>query len=83
MYLPRLISQPALAGGVIFIGESTEIADDEAGHIWLLVQLLDGTRTVEQVAAAMQESDPTVIEDDVLVAIAVLAEAGLLENADD
>jgi hypothetical protein len=81
MYLPRLISQPLLVDGVIGIGEFTEIADDEAGHIWRLVQLLDGTRSVEQVAAAMQEFDPTLIADDVMVAVAVLAEAGFLEDA--
>lgn len=75
-----------LGDGVIRIGGvdhglAAELHDDEAGHLWQLLQLLDGTRTPDAVVAAMQARAPALPAADVRAALAALAHAGYLEDA--
>ncbi|WP_329138223.1 ThiF family adenylyltransferase [Streptomyces sp. NBC_01476] len=84
MHRPRLksIYTPVPAGGgrIRFgggLGIASEIQDDDADHVWRLLWLLDGSRTVEQLAAAMPDVPPG----DVAAAVATLQAGGLLEDA--
>lgn len=89
MKLPRVKSvfPPLPQGdGVIRIGANdyglaAEITDDEAGHIWHLLQLLDGTRTPAGLVADMQQFDPAVSAAEVEEALGALTEAGYIEDA--
>jgi len=89
MRFPRLKSvfPPMPQGdGVIRIGANdyglaAEIYDDDRGHIWHLLQLLDGTREFEQLVVSMQAFDPAVLPADVAEALGALTEAGYIEDA--
>jgi molybdopterin/thiamine biosynthesis adenylyltransferase len=61
-------------------GLAAEIYDDEQGHVWRLLGLLDGTRTMPELAAAMQQFDPAVTPADVTDALEALIEAGYIED---
>lgn len=67
-------------GGVDY-GTAAEISDDEQGHMWRLLNLLDGTRATEEIVTAMQAQDPLLLADDVYEAIRSLDENGYLEDA--
>jgi molybdopterin/thiamine biosynthesis adenylyltransferase len=62
------------------LGITVELADP-AGHGWALVHLLDGTRTVEQIAARMRQRFPEVSTEDVCRFVASLDAEGFLEDA--
>ncbi len=67
-------------GGVDY-GTAAELQDDAQGHLWHLLGLLDGTRTTQELVAAMQQYDPLVPAADVEETLAVLIENGYLEDA--
>ncbi|HWI65332.1 MAG TPA: ThiF family adenylyltransferase [Symbiobacteriaceae bacterium] len=62
-------------------GLAAEITDDEQGHIWQLLQLMDGSRNRLQLALEMQRFDPEITPDDVDATIAALIDAGYVEDA--
>lgn len=77
-----------LGGGKIRIGGfdlgiAAELDDDEQGHTWHLLTLLDGSNTMAGLAQKMRAYDPAVRPADVAAAVASLAEAGYLEDAAD
>ncbi|HET9877537.1 MAG TPA: ThiF family adenylyltransferase [Mycobacterium sp.] len=83
--LPQLKhSNPPFPGdGVVYIGgygEATEIPDPD-GAILRLIELLDGSHTVEQVHAELAVRYPHVTLDEVRTAVAQFDEAGFLINA--
>lgn len=75
-----------LDGGIIRIGGAdygmaAEIADDEHGHVWRLLGLLDGSRTHGEVVREMVLADSAVEPDEVEASIRALALGGYLEDA--
>jgi bacteriocin biosynthesis cyclodehydratase domain-containing protein len=88
MERPRLKSvfpPVPLREGVIGIGGvdhgfAAEI-DDESGTLWQLLQLLDGSRSLDEVAIDMSRRFPDVSRSDVVSALADLAAAGYVEDA--
>ena len=62
-------------------GIASELEDDEGGHTWHLLGLLDGSRTRTELIDAMQRFDRAVLPADVDAAIEALADAGFLEDA--
>ncbi|MER5885267.1 ThiF family adenylyltransferase [Streptomyces sp. NPDC001941] len=88
MQRPRVKSvfPPLPAGeGRIRIGSdfgiASELQDDEQGHTWYLLDLLDGTRGMAEVTDAMREFDPSVAPGDVEAAVGALVESGFVEDA--
>lgn len=67
-------------GGADF-GIAAEIQDDEQRHVWQLLELLDGTRSMAEVVVAMRVRDPSLSADDVHAAVAALEQGGYLEDA--
>ncbi|MFG2883457.1 TOMM precursor leader peptide-binding protein [Streptomyces sp. NPDC048297] len=63
-------------------GLAREIQDDAQGHIWHLLQLLDGTRTTDQLLTQMREFDPVLERHDIEAALGVMESSGFLEDAD-
>ncbi|HEY5833450.1 HesA/MoeB/ThiF family protein [Streptomyces sp.] len=63
-------------------GVACELQDDAQGHTWHLLGLLDGTRTHDQLVAAMKAFDPAVQPHEVQDAVDALADAGFIEDAD-
>jgi molybdopterin/thiamine biosynthesis adenylyltransferase len=68
-----------LLGGTVY-GIAAEVIDP-AGRVWALLELLDGSRTVDQVAADLVHRVPDATEDETLVALRRLENAGYLEDA--
>lgn len=71
-------------GGRIRIGSvqytvGAEIEDDEAGTVWRLLELLDGTRTPEEIVETMISSDAS--KEDVRELLNDLLETGHIEDA--
>lgn len=62
-------------------GISSEIKDDETGNIWRLIQLLDGTKTCEQVVSEMQKISPGLSSSTIHQAINDLISKGFIEEA--
>jgi len=81
MFPPMPMNDRLIAIGGVDFGTAAELTDDEAGHLWQLLGLLDGTRTRPEIAAELQRADPSVPSEDVEVAIDMLAEEGYLEDA--
>jgi molybdopterin/thiamine biosynthesis adenylyltransferase len=72
---------PAFAfDGAVHVQECGEVTtiDDPDGHVRRLFGLLDGSRTIEEVEAAMAAGDPSVPAEDVRRVISQLDEAGFL-----
>ncbi|MGN9913910.1 HesA/MoeB/ThiF family protein [Phytohabitans sp. LJ34] len=63
------------------LGLAAELDDDEQGHTWHLLKLLDGSNTHADLAREMHRYDPKVSPEDVTSAVAALATAGYLEDA--
>jgi molybdopterin/thiamine biosynthesis adenylyltransferase len=63
------------------LGIAAELDDDEKGHTWHLLTLLDGSNTVAGLWRKMRAYDPAVRPEDVAAAVDALAEAGYLEDA--
>ncbi|MGW3093594.1 HesA/MoeB/ThiF family protein [Streptomyces sp. NPDC001102] len=66
--------------GSVIHGIGAEIEDPD-GWVWPLTQALDGTRTPPEIAGEIAAAHPGLAVDDVLGAVADLAEAGFLEDA--
>lgn len=62
-------------------GIAAEMVDDERGHLSQLLSLLDGTRTVDELVAAMQADDPFLASADVRAALTSLVNEGYVEDA--
>jgi molybdopterin/thiamine biosynthesis adenylyltransferase len=67
--------------GALQWGIGVEISDDADGNTWRLLQLMDGTRTREEIVAAMRAERPVVAADSVHTAIDSLITAGFVEDA--
>ncbi|WP_033354297.1 HesA/MoeB/ThiF family protein [Kitasatospora aureofaciens] len=67
--------------GSVVYGIGVEIADP-SGWVWSLVEAMDGTRTVTELADVVSAAHPQVSASDVARAVADLYEAGHLEDAD-
>jgi molybdopterin/thiamine biosynthesis adenylyltransferase len=83
---PELLTQKLVDGRVRIGGVTYMVAgciNDPTGIVWTLVQSLDGTRRLEEVIVAVREAHPGVGEAKVRADIAVLAEAGYLDDADE
>jgi molybdopterin-synthase adenylyltransferase len=78
---PRLkaYNRTVAPGAILLVPDSgVEITlGDPDGRVLALLELLDGTRTIEEIAAALDTPVPDVVE-----GVAALDEAGLLEDAD-
>ncbi|WP_416983985.1 HesA/MoeB/ThiF family protein [Streptomyces sp. T028] len=66
--------------GSVIHGIGAEIEDPD-GWVWALTQALNGTRTPAEIAAEIVGTRPGLMTEDVLRAVADLAEAGFLEDA--
>lgn len=62
-------------------GIASELIDDEQGNTWRLMELMDGTRTVPELVAAMRAERRDVSETDINDAIAVLLDSGFVDDA--
>jgi molybdopterin/thiamine biosynthesis adenylyltransferase len=74
-----------IEGGIIRIGgpvagTAREITD-KTGAIWELIQAMDGTRTVDEIAGGVRGRAPLLTAEDVRDAIGVLARKGHVEDA--
>ncbi|MDT5025575.1 MAG: sulfur-carrier protein adenylyltransferase/sulfurtransferase [Micromonosporaceae bacterium] len=67
-------------GGADF-GIAAEIRDDERRHVWQLLQVLDGTRSMAQLVQEMCARDPELTAADVEAAVAMLEDGGYLDDA--
>ena len=76
----RTVDGNVRIGSVIY-GIGAEVQDPD-GWVWTLTQMMDGTRTAEQVAEGVTLRHPAVPLGDVWSAMADLREAGFVEDAD-
>ncbi|MCW3839758.1 ThiF family adenylyltransferase [Micromonospora yasonensis] len=67
-------------GGADF-GIAGEIKDDEQRHVWQLLQLLDGTRSMPELIAEMRARDPEITAVEIETAVSMLEDAGYLDDA--
>jgi bacteriocin biosynthesis cyclodehydratase domain-containing protein len=81
VFPPTPLGAGRIAIGGIDAGLAAELEDDEHGHVWRLLSLLDGTRDLDGLAEEMQRAGAPVPRGDVDAAVATLAEAGYLEDA--
>ena len=81
VFPPMPAGDRTIAIGGADYGLAAELGDDEAGHLWQLLGLLDGSRTRDQVVSELRRGDPGLPAEDVVVAIDDLAEAGYVEDA--
>jgi molybdopterin/thiamine biosynthesis adenylyltransferase len=82
--LKRIYPIYRLDGTTFRIGAQLGITielDDPEHHVWTLVHLLNGMRTVPEIVVAMLERFPMINERDVHEAIVALDQQGLLEDA--
>lgn len=63
------------------LGIASEIADDEQGNVWHLLQLMDGTRTEADLAAAMRAHCEEVSAAEVSAVLGTLIDMGFVEDA--
>ncbi|MCA9938079.1 MAG: ThiF family adenylyltransferase [Anaerolineales bacterium] len=77
---PIRLSENRIRVGTIQYGVSSEIMDDEAGTIWHLMQLMDGTRTTDAIVNDMQGIFPELDADSLRDAISDLIEAGFVDD---
>jgi molybdopterin/thiamine biosynthesis adenylyltransferase len=62
-------------------GVASEITDDPAGNVWHLLDLMDGTRTREQLVTGMRARSAQIAAADVDNAIDTLVDMGFVEDA--
>ena len=75
----RTVDGNVRIGSVIY-GIGAEVLDPD-GWIWTLTQMMDGSRTAEQIADGVTARHPAVPHDDVWSAMADLREAGFVDDA--
>src|SRR5882724_6070746 len=80
MHNPLRLSQNRIRIGSIQYGVGSEIQDDE-GHIWHLLELMDGTRSTETIVHEMLSKTPDFDEQSIYLALETLIEAGFVEDA--
>jgi bacteriocin biosynthesis cyclodehydratase domain-containing protein len=68
-----------LLGGAVY-GIAAEVIDP-AGRLWALLELLDGSRTVDQVIVDLVHREPDLTDDEITQALRTLENAGYLEDA--
>jgi thiazole/oxazole-forming peptide maturase SagC family component len=81
VFPPMPAGERTIAIGGSDYGLAAELGDDEAGHLRQLLELLDGSRTRDQVVSELRRTDPGLPAEDVVVAIDDLAEAGYVDDA--
>lgn len=82
VFPPTPLGDGRIAIGGIDAGLAAEIEDDEHGHVWRLLSLLDGTRDLDGLVAEMARSGRAAPSPaDVSAAVAALADAGYVEDA--
>lgn len=81
VYPPFPVGDGMIRIGGVDYGMAAEISDDDQGHMWQLLCLLDGTHTTAEVIDAMQRHDPSLHADDVESAITALIDGGYIEDA--
>src|SRR5882672_623638 len=77
--IPRGDGRIRIGGGDF--GIASELEDDEQAHAWHLLNLLDGTRTWDEILQDMRQVDPAIGPADVDQAIETLVQAGFVEDA--
>ncbi|MCA0350588.1 MAG: ThiF family adenylyltransferase [Chloroflexi bacterium] len=78
---PVRLSHNRIRIGTIQYGVGSEIIDDEQGTIWRLLQLMDGTRTIETIITEMQLGT-SIDTESIREAITDLIESGFVEDVD-
>jgi molybdopterin/thiamine biosynthesis adenylyltransferase len=81
VFPPIPLGEGKIRIGGFDLGIAAELDDDEKGHTWHLLTLLDGSNTVSDLGQKMREYDSTVLPEDVAAAVDALAEAGYLDDA--
>src|SRR5215469_10691335 len=81
VYPPFPVGDGMIRIGGVDYGMAAEISDDDQGHMWQLLSLLDGTRTTKEIIDEMQKHDPSLLADDVENTITALIDNGYLEDA--
>ncbi|WP_213457330.1 HesA/MoeB/ThiF family protein [Rhizomonospora bruguierae] len=66
-------------GGTVY-GVASEI-EDSTGSVWTLLNAMDGTRSVDEVASVVAEAHPGERREGVLAAVTVLTESGHIYDA--
>src|SRR4051794_5851662 len=79
VFPPTRLDSRRIAIGGIDHGFAAEIEDDDAGHVWHLLSLLDGSRDPGGIARDMRARDVSLRPEDVQAAVASLAAAGYVE----
>jgi len=82
VFPPMPVDDGTIAIGGADYGLAARLEDDEQRHLWRLLGLLDGSRSMDEVVAAMRGDDPEVPGADIVAAIEALTEAGYVEDAD-
>ncbi|NRQ33710.1 PqqD family peptide modification chaperone [Nonomuraea sp. NN258] len=81
VHQPTALPRDRILIGLMQLGVSAEIQDDEDGSIARLLDLMDGTRTVEEILEAFAETHPGADEDDLREVIDGLVANGFVEDA--
>lgn len=82
VFPPMPVDDRTIAIGGADYGLAARLEDDEQRHLWRLLGLLDGSRSEEEIVAAVRSHDPDVPAVDVVAAIEALTDAGYVEDAD-
>lgn len=80
VFPPMPIDDRTIAIGGADFGLAAEL-QDEGGQLWALLQLMDGSRDIDQVVAELRRTSPSVPAQDVVAAIGQLTDAGYVEDA--
>jgi molybdopterin/thiamine biosynthesis adenylyltransferase len=83
VYPPFPLGNGIIQIGGIDHGMAAELTDDEQGNVWSLLNLMDGTRSEEEVVAAMRYRNSRIAAEEVVAAIAELIDSGYVEDAED
>lgn len=81
VFPPMPVDERTIAIGGADFGLAAELQDDDDRHLWQLLELLDGSRTQEEVVTEIRRADPRVPAEDIRAAIEDLASAGYVEDA--
>jgi len=77
---PELLSGNRIRIGSIHYGVGSEICDDEEGTIWQLLQLIDGTRSIDKIIEDLQKVRPELDRQSIHQAINTIISAGFAED---
>ncbi len=82
VFPPMPMDDRTIAIGGADYGLAARLEDDEQRHLWRLLGLLDGSRSEEEIVAAVRSHDPGVSAGDVVAVSEALTGAGYVEDAD-